>query len=142
MSVEQDQTTLEESEESLVDAASAARTVAELDVEIEVLDELVELATEVRGSGTDCKWLELRSILEDHELTRDETGSATQDHHLHRTPRHAAVPGGADPRAPGQRTTPWSRSTAGSRTSRRRVVQRAFRARPRHQRAGRDRCRR
>ena len=73
--LEQDSATVEEDEETLVDAASAARTVAELDTEILVLDELVTLAAQVRRLETDRKWAELRSILEEHELTRDGGGA-------------------------------------------------------------------
>ena len=55
----------EQVEEGVVDAASAARTVAELDAEIELLGSLVELAIRVRRSGTDKKWTELRTLLLD-----------------------------------------------------------------------------
>ncbi|MFC6287571.1 helicase-related protein [Nocardioides sp. GCM10027113] len=72
--LEQDLKKLEDDEEALVDAASAARTVAELDVEISSLDVLVTLATQVRRAGKDRKWSELRSILEEHELTKDAQG--------------------------------------------------------------------
>src|SRR5690606_4520655 len=57
----------EEVEERVVDAASAARTLAELDAEIEVLGALVELARRVRTSGTDRKWTELRTLLLDEQ---------------------------------------------------------------------------
>jgi superfamily II DNA or RNA helicase len=53
----------EDLEEGVVDAASAARTIAELDVEIGVLADLAELASRVRHAGTDKKWTELRSLL-------------------------------------------------------------------------------
>lgn len=66
---------LEELEENVVDAATAARTVAELDVEIDMLADLVELARRVRWSGTDKKWSELRTILTDSDLTVDESGN-------------------------------------------------------------------
>ncbi|MGC3994530.1 MAG: helicase-related protein [Propionicimonas sp.] len=51
-------------EEELVDAATAARTIAELDVELADLDRLVGAAAHVVASGTDRKWAELRTILE------------------------------------------------------------------------------
>jgi hypothetical protein len=57
----------EEIEEGVVDAASAARTLAELDAEITLLGGLVELATRVRRAGTDKKWTELRSLLLDEQ---------------------------------------------------------------------------
>lgn len=66
---------LEELEEDVVDAATAALTVAELDVEIGVLADLEELAWRVRQSGTDRKWSELRSLLQDNQLLRDSAGS-------------------------------------------------------------------
>ncbi|GGM39984.1 helicase-related protein [Dactylosporangium sucinum] len=65
----------EEFEEGVVDAASAARTVAELDVEINVLANLEELARRVRRAGTDKKWTELRSLLLDDESMYEADGS-------------------------------------------------------------------
>ena len=55
---------LEDLEEELVDQASAARTVAELEREIARLVELEELANQVRRSGADRKWEELSSLLQ------------------------------------------------------------------------------
>ncbi|MDK3258349.1 helicase-related protein [Blastococcus capsensis] len=60
---------LEELEEDVTDAATAARTRAELDVEIALLGELEELAARVRASGEDRKWAELRALLTDQVLT-------------------------------------------------------------------------
>ncbi|GHO67432.1 helicase [Ktedonobacter sp. SOSP1-52] len=54
---------LEEIEERLVDQASAARTLAELELEISILTRLEALALQVRRSGTDRKWEELASLL-------------------------------------------------------------------------------
>ncbi|WP_341257548.1 helicase-related protein [Gordonia malaquae] len=62
-------------EEEVVDAATAARTVAELDAEIAILEDLVRLATRVRDRGDDRKWAELRSLLTDRQLLRDSTGA-------------------------------------------------------------------
>lgn len=59
---------LEEMEEELVDAATAARTVEELTIEIAELEELVGIAADVHASQEDVKWSELRSILEDNEI--------------------------------------------------------------------------
>jgi SNF2 family DNA or RNA helicase len=64
--------TEEEVEQTLVDAASAAQTRAELEYEIAVLRDLVELAAEVRRRDTDAKWTELRSILGDRQMTDSE----------------------------------------------------------------------
>ncbi|MGZ4417557.1 MAG: helicase-related protein, partial [Gaiellaceae bacterium] len=54
----------EELEEELVDEASAARTIAELETEIASLAGLEELARQVRVSGVDRKWEELSSLLQ------------------------------------------------------------------------------
>ena len=59
-------------EEELVDAATAARTVAELDTELLELAQLIESARAVRASGDDRKWVELRGLLQDHALNGDE----------------------------------------------------------------------
>jgi superfamily II DNA or RNA helicase len=55
---------LEELEEELVDQASAARTIAELEYEIRTLADLEQLAQRVRAAGTDRKWEELSSLLQ------------------------------------------------------------------------------
>ena len=65
---------LEEVEEDVVDAATAARTVAELETEIAILGDLAELARRVRHSGNDRKWTELRTILNDEVLDNDQAG--------------------------------------------------------------------
>ncbi len=56
---------LEEVEEELVEGASAARTAAELELEIATLAGLEELARRVRASGKDRKWLEFVSLLDE-----------------------------------------------------------------------------
>lgn len=61
---------VEDLEEELVDAATAARTVEELDIELAELAELVEQAKEVRAADTDRKWSELRKIIEGEVLQR------------------------------------------------------------------------
>jgi superfamily II DNA or RNA helicase len=53
----------ENAESEIADAATAARTIAELDKEIAILGDLIELARRVRRSGTDKKWTELRELL-------------------------------------------------------------------------------
>jgi len=65
----------EEVESEVADAATAAKTVAELDKEIAILADLEELARRVRHSGTDKKWTELRELLTDNALIRDAAGS-------------------------------------------------------------------
>lgn len=53
----------EDIEDRVVDLASNARTIAELDLEIARLKELESLAKEVRRHDTDCKWEALRDLL-------------------------------------------------------------------------------
>lgn len=65
---------LEEQEEQVADQASAARTIAELEAEIETLKRLEYMANAVRTSGTDKKWDELSSILQDESLMFDADG--------------------------------------------------------------------
>jgi superfamily II DNA or RNA helicase len=54
---------IEQVEEEIVDRASAARTIVELEVEIRILRELESLAHQVRHSGLDAKWAELSRLL-------------------------------------------------------------------------------
>src|SRR6266545_1730446 len=65
---------VEELEEQVVDQASAAQTIAELKAEIETLTRLEALAEEVRRSGTDRKWEELRDLLQNNEEMFDPSG--------------------------------------------------------------------
>jgi SNF2 family DNA or RNA helicase len=55
---------IEEKEEEVVDSASAARTIRELEAEIRTLIRLEDLAAQVRRSGRDRKWEELSSLLQ------------------------------------------------------------------------------
>ena len=66
---------IEQLEEELVDSASSARTVEELEYEIKVLAGLQDLAKQVRDAGTDKKWGELRTILEHEALAPDRNGN-------------------------------------------------------------------
>lgn len=61
---------VEAAEEAVLDQATAALTVAELEAEIAILRDLAAQALAVRRSGNDTKWRELDSIL-DHELMFD-----------------------------------------------------------------------
>jgi hypothetical protein len=54
---------VEAAEEEILDQATAARTITELKAEIETLKGLEALALQVRRSGTDTKWRELASLL-------------------------------------------------------------------------------
>lgn len=65
---------IEELEEELMDAATAAQTVEELDAELLELAALVKVAKGVHDAGTDRKWTELSQILQDHALTTDANG--------------------------------------------------------------------
>ena len=47
----------------VIDAATAALSADELDIEVQELEELVALADGVRASGIDTKWTELRGLL-------------------------------------------------------------------------------
>jgi superfamily II DNA or RNA helicase len=51
-------------EESVVDQASAARTIEELQAEISILEGLEKLALQVKNSRTDRKWDELSKLLQ------------------------------------------------------------------------------
>jgi superfamily II DNA or RNA helicase len=66
---------VEELESEVADAATAAQTAAELDREITLLGGLEELARRVRNSGTDRKWTELRDLLSENALIRDQAGN-------------------------------------------------------------------
>ncbi len=64
----------EETEQRVVDQASAARTIAELEVEIAMLARLEVLALQVRRSGTDRKWEGLASLLQNNAEMFDAQG--------------------------------------------------------------------
>lgn len=59
---------LENLEEQFLDEATASRTIQEVDTELLELADLTALAKRVRDLGTDRKWSELSSILQDHVL--------------------------------------------------------------------------
>ncbi len=65
---------VEETEEQVVDRATAARTIAELEREIVTLRHLEEQAKTVRASGTDRKWDELSQVLQDNPEMFDSRG--------------------------------------------------------------------
>lgn len=56
---------LEAAEEEVLDEATAARTMGELRTEIGMLAHLESLAARVRSSGTDKKWYELASLIDE-----------------------------------------------------------------------------
>ncbi len=65
---------LEDAEEELMDAATAARTIEELDAELQELAALTAQARQVRELETDRKWVELRQIIENDALAHTATG--------------------------------------------------------------------
>ncbi|MBX5457938.1 MAG: DUF3883 domain-containing protein [Thermogemmatispora sp.] len=64
----------EQLEEAVVDRATAARTMAELELEIVRLQELERLADEVRRSGRDRKWEQLSDLLQHEQAMFDAEG--------------------------------------------------------------------
>ena len=64
----------EDMEEKVVDLASAAATIAELEAEIHTLKDLEKMANDVRISGVDRKWDELSRLLQDNEEMFGENG--------------------------------------------------------------------
>jgi SNF2 family DNA or RNA helicase len=66
---------LEELEERVVDAASASETIADLDKEIAIVADLEELARRVRFAGTDRKWTELSSLLQEDKAMYEADGT-------------------------------------------------------------------
>jgi superfamily II DNA or RNA helicase len=56
---------LENAEEQIVDSATAAQTVAELEAEIGILRDLENTALRIKLSNHDTKWCQLESILDD-----------------------------------------------------------------------------
>lgn len=55
---------IEDVEEAIVDSATAARTIAELETEIQALIRLEEIAFRVRASNADRKWDELSKLMQ------------------------------------------------------------------------------
>jgi SNF2 family DNA or RNA helicase len=55
---------LEKAEESIIDLATTAMTIAELEMEIDTLKRLEALALQVRRSGNDTKWIRLSETLQ------------------------------------------------------------------------------
>ncbi len=64
----------EELEVEIVDAATAAETVAEIEIEIEILKGLEDLARLLCGRGVDRKWQELSGLISAAEEMSDESG--------------------------------------------------------------------
>lgn len=64
----------ETTEQQILDQATAAETIAELELEIDSLKRLEELARLLRNSGKDRKWEQLSSLLQDNEHMFDKHG--------------------------------------------------------------------
>jgi superfamily II DNA or RNA helicase len=64
----------EEAEEAIVDAATAAQTLVELEAEIVILRDLEAGALRLKLSGQDAKWRELESILDEPIMIDQATG--------------------------------------------------------------------
>jgi len=64
---------VENLEEEIIEQASAARTIEELEAEIAILERLENLANDVRHSGKDRKWEELSNLLQDTPEMFDES---------------------------------------------------------------------
>jgi superfamily II DNA or RNA helicase len=64
----------EAAEEQIVDQATAASTLAELEAEIVILRDLEERALRLKLSGQDAKWRELQSILDEPLMLDRSTG--------------------------------------------------------------------
>ena len=62
-------------EEELVDRATAAQTLFELEAEIVILKDLEDKALRLKLSGLDAKWQQLQSILDDPIMTNPTTGA-------------------------------------------------------------------
>ena len=65
---------IEAAEEAVLDRATAAGTIAELEAEIDTLGRLEARARTLRRSGADAKWVQLDGIL-DHPLMTDADGN-------------------------------------------------------------------
>jgi superfamily II DNA or RNA helicase len=65
---------VEQTTEQVLDLATAARTIAELEAEIQTLRELEALAERVRRSGIDRKWNELSRLLQEQSEMFDAGG--------------------------------------------------------------------
>ena len=68
------ETDFEHEEEALVDQATTAQTIAELQAEIAILADLEKLAQQVKASQTDRKWDELRNLLNENSSLHHPNG--------------------------------------------------------------------
>ena len=88
------ETEVEQIVAQILDEATAARSIAELRIEVETLKRLEKLALKVRRSGRDTKWLELANVLNE----------------LFATP----APGSTRPKNPGEPASTGDRASTGA----------------------------
>jgi SNF2 family DNA or RNA helicase len=65
---------IEQTTDQVVDLATASRTIAELEAEIQTLQRLERLADQVRHSGVDRKWSELSRLLQEQSEMFEQDG--------------------------------------------------------------------
>ena len=78
---------VEATEEAILDQATAAATLTELQLEIDRLAYLEQLAAEVRRSGQDTKWRELSSLLQYIFSQPDHVSEQTPEHGVANLPK-------------------------------------------------------
>ena len=66
---------IESNEDIIVSSATAAQNISEIEIEIEILSELTEMADRVRRSGKDRKWEELSKLLQENEKILGQNGN-------------------------------------------------------------------
>ncbi|WCC80378.1 helicase-related protein [Cutibacterium equinum] len=71
---EEERAQFEQQADQVVDLATAAQTIPELQAEIASLDDLITVARRVRLQDDDRKWVQLRTILDKQLLTHDGSG--------------------------------------------------------------------
>lgn len=71
---EEERARFEAKAEQVVDLATAAQTIPELQAEIEILEDLIRVARRVRSQDDDKKWVQLRTILDERVLAHDGSG--------------------------------------------------------------------
>lgn len=73
---EEERARIEAQTDQVVDLATAAQTIPELQAEITILDDLISVARTVRLQDDDKKWVQLRAILDEQLLSHDSSGAA------------------------------------------------------------------
>lgn len=82
---------IEELEEQIMDAATAALTIAELQAEIATLQKLERMAYQVRQRGEDRKWEQVRTLLQENEYMVRSNGFSRPPDDFTRQPRRKLV---------------------------------------------------